>query len=178
MKNRLIRRLVGGAVMMLLAGVFAGCATPKPGTGPIGRYAISVSLDDSLKTASVIVDLVGVNPASLPRWEEYPMGDYWKEGDAMRKDADKYPMNFVSGQSLTNTMPKTDPLWAKWASKGVTHVLVLADLPGANFRPGKQDARRLILPLYQSSWEGKPSTLKVLVQRSGIQPLTPMRPVN
>jgi hypothetical protein len=164
--------------MMLLAGVLAGCHTCTPGTGPIGRYSINVSLDDSLKTASVIVDLVGVNPASLPRWEAYPMGDYWKEGDAMRKDADKYTLNFVSGQSLTNTMPKTDPQWDKWASKGVTHVLVLADLPGAQVsRPGSQDARRLILPLYQCSWEGNPSTLKVLVQRSGMQPLTPMRPV-
>ncbi len=178
MKNQLIRPLIGGGVLVLLAAVVAGCGSCKPGkAGPIGRYSIDVSLDDSLKTASVIVDLVGVNPASMPRWEAYDMGKYWKEGDAMRRDADKVTLNFVSGQSLSNAMAKTDAQWDKWAGKGVTQVLVLADLPGAQVsRPGSQDARRLILPLDQCSWADNTTALKVLVQRSGMVVLTPMRP--
>jgi hypothetical protein len=176
MTNRLIKPLVLGGSMMLLAAFVAGCGSCKPGKpGPMGRYSIDVSLDESLKTSSVIVDLVGANPSSLPRWEAYDMGKYWKEGDPMRRDADKVVLNFVSGQSLTNSLSMTDSQWDKWKATGVTHVVVLADLPGAQVsRPGSQDARRLVLPLDQCSWVGKPKTLKVLVQRSGMQVLTPM----
>jgi hypothetical protein len=159
-----------------LAVSLSGCGSCKPGKpGPIGRYAIEVALDESLKSGSVIVDLVGVNPSTLPRWEAYDMGKYWGEGDPMRRDADKVVLNFVSGQSLTNSMASTDAHWDKWKATGVTHVLVLADLPGAQVsKPGGQDARRLILPLDECSWPAKTKTLKVLVQRSGMVVLTPM----
>src|SRR5437764_7994961 len=130
MKNRVTKPLVALGFVLLLAGLLAGCETCKPGKpGPIGRYNIEVNLDESLKTSSVIVDLVGVNPSTLPRWEAYDMGKYWKEGDAMRRDADKVVLNFISGQALTKTMPGTDPQWDKWKRNGVTHVMVLADLP-------------------------------------------------
>jgi hypothetical protein len=165
-------------MIVVLATVLTGCGTCKPGKpGPIGRYTIEVAEDESLKTASVIVDLVGANLANLPRWEAYDMGKYWKEGDPMRKDADKVVLNFVSGQSLTNSLASSNAQWDKWKATGVTHVLVLADLPGAQAsRTGSQDARRLILPLDQCSWPSGTKTLKVLVQRSGMAVLTPMRP--
>jgi len=158
-------------------GVLAGCETCKPGKpGPIGRYNIEVNLDESLKTSSVIVDLVGVNASSLPRWEAYDMAKYWKEGDAMRRDGDKVVLNFVSGQALTNKLASTDAQWDKWKGKGVTHLMVLADLPGAPAsRPGTQDARRQILALDQCNWPAKTTGLKVLVQRSGMVVLTPTR---
>ena len=179
MKNRVIKLFVAGGFSVLSALVFAGCATCKPGKpGPIGQYAIEVSLDESLKTSAVIVDLVGVNPSTLPRWEAYDMGKYWKEGDALRRDADRVVLNFVSGQALSNTMALNDPRWEKWKGNGVTHVMVLADLPGPQTsRPGNQDARRQILTLDQCNWPNKTSTLKVLVQRSGIVVVTPLRPV-
>jgi len=177
MKNRVIKLFVAGGFIVLSAVLLAGCATCKPGKpGPMGQYAIEVSLDESLKTSSVIVDLVGVNPSSLPRWEAYDMGKYWKEGDAMRRDADKVVLNFVSGQALTKTMASTDPQWEKWKGNGVTHVMVLADLPGAQTsRPGNQDARRQILTLDQCTWPNKTTTLKVMVQRSGMVVVTPAR---
>jgi hypothetical protein len=94
----------------------------------------------------------------------------------MRHDADKVVLNFVSGQALSQSMAATDPRWDKWKSQGVTHVLVLADLPGAQTsRPGSQDARRQVLPLGKCTWPPKTSTLKVQVQRSGIVVLTPVR---
>src|SRR5260221_12332373 len=65
------------------------------------------------------VDLVGVNPANLPRWEAYDMGKYWKDGDAMRRDADKVVLNFVSGQALSKSLPTTDAQWEKWKGQGV-----------------------------------------------------------
>jgi hypothetical protein len=177
MKNRWLKPLTGGALLLLLAGVLSGCGSCKPGKpGPIGRYTIEVALDESLKSSSVIVDLVGANPSDLPRWEAYDMSKYWKEGDPMRRDADKVVMNFVSGQSLTNSLPATDSQWDKWKAKGVTQLLVLADLPGAQAsRPGAQDARRQVLQLDQCTWPSGTKSIKVLVQRSGIIVATPMR---
>jgi hypothetical protein len=173
MKNRVIGSFAACGLIALLS---AGCTTCKPGQpGKPGRYTIEVSLDESLKNSSVIVDLVGVNSSSLPRWEAYDMGKYWKD-DAMRHDADKVVLNFVSGQALSQSMAATDAKWDAWKAQGVTHVLVLADLPGVQTpRPGSQDARRQVLSLGKCSWPPKTSTLKVRVQRSGIVVLTPAR---
>jgi hypothetical protein len=176
MKNRVIQRFLAGAFIALLAALLAGCFC-KPGKpGPVRSYTIEVSLDDSLQKSSVIVELVGASPSSLPRWEAYDMGKYWKEGDPMRRDADKVVLNFVSGQALKQSMALTDPKWATWKSQGVTHVLVLADLPGIHASlPGTRDSRRQILPLDKCSWPNKTSALKVRVQPSGIVVLTPTR---
>jgi len=177
MKNRIIKPLLVGGLCALLGAVFTGCATCKPGKpGPVGRYSIGVRLDESLKTQSVIVDLVGVNPSSLPRLEAYDMGKYWKEGDAVRRDADKTVMNFVSGQELMKALAVNDAQWDRWRAQGVTHVLVLADLPGTHTsKPGNQDARRQLLPLDKCNWPDNTKGLQVLVQRSGIAVLTPVR---
>ena len=177
MKTRFIKSFIAGGFIVWLAAFMTGCETCKPGKpGATGSYTIDVSLDESLKTSSVIVDLVGVNASTLPRYEAYDMGKYWKEGDPMRRDADKVVLNFVSGASLNMNVPVSDAQWAKWKSKGATYVMVLADLPGAQTaRPGNQDARRQILPLDQCNWPDQTGTLKVLVQRSGIVVLTPMR---
>lgn len=176
MKNRLSQIVLPGLAALLVVAL-AGCATCKPGKqGPIGRYSLDVTLDESLKNNSVIVDLVGVNPSNLPRWEGYDMGRYWKEGDPMRNDADKVILNFVSGQALSRNVAVSDAIWDKWKAKGVTHVIVLADLPGVHAsKPGSQDARRQILALDKCNWPDGTTGLKVLVQRSGMLVLTPVR---
>src|SRR5438067_9905766 len=95
--------LAMAAVVLVLA---SGCSTCRPGKpGKPIAYNIEVKLDQSLKGKSVLVDLVGVNPASLPRWEAYSMSSYWKEGDALRRDSapDRISFNFVSGESLSQT---------------------------------------------------------------------------
>jgi hypothetical protein len=123
-----------------------------------------------------LVDLVGVNPSGLQRWEGYDMGKYWREGDQMRHDADKVVLNFVSGQTLTNSLASTNAVWDRWKSQGVTHVLVLADITvRGESRPGNQDARRQILSLGECQWPKKTKVLNVLVQRSGVKVLTPAR---
>ena len=74
------------------------------------------------------------------------------------------------------SVPLADPQWDKWKARGVTHVLVLADLPGAQTgKQGSQDARRQILSICKCSWPDGTKDLKVLVQRSGIVVLTPAR---
>jgi hypothetical protein len=177
MKNRAFRLLFTGLFSVILAGAFTGCESCKPGKpGPIGKYGVDVALDESLKASSVIVDLVGVNGSNLPRWEGYDMSKYWKENDPMRRDADKVVLNFVSGQSLKQSIAITDPKWDQWKAKGVTHVLVLADLPGQQAsKSGNQDARRQILPLDKCNWPSGTKSLSVLVQRSGIVAVTPSR---
>ena len=177
MKNRLVTRLVAGGVLVTLMTVLSGCSSCKPGNpGTIGKYTIDVSLDESLKSSSVLVDLVGVNPSGLQRWEGYDMGKYWREGDPMRHDADKVVLNFVSGQALTNSLSSTNAIWDRWKSQGVTHVLVLADISvRGESRPGNQDARRQILSLGECQWPKKTKVLNVLVQRSGVKVLTPAR---
>jgi hypothetical protein len=177
MKNQLVARMIAVGSLVFLMTVFAGCSSCKPGQpGTIGKYTIEVSLDDSLKSSSVLVDLVGVNPSGLPRWEAYDMGKYWREGDPMRHDADKVVLNFVSGQTLTNSLSVTNAAWDRWKSQGVTHVLVLADINvRGESRPGNQDARRQILSLGECQWPKKTKVLNVLVQRSGIKVLTPVR---
>ena len=172
-----IRRFLLLTAAALLCAFVSGCGSCKPGKpGPIGRYDVVAQLDDSLKQASVLVDLVGVNAANLPRWENYSMKKYWEDNDPMRKDADKKTLNFVSGQSLSQTLEAKDPKWDQWKSKGATHILVLADLPGTHVdKPGSQDARRLVLPLDECHWAKKTSKLSVLVKRSGMDVLTPLR---
>jgi|ERR1051326_1411261 hypothetical protein len=179
MKNRILRQAGIGVLFACLGVAITGCESCKPGRpGPPGKYAIEIKLDDSLKSSSVLVDLVGANGSSLPGWEAYDMGLYWKEGDAKRRDADKKSFNFLSGQTLSQTMDLTDPKWDEWKAKGVTHILVLADLPGPQTsHPGTQDARRQILPLDKCAWPAKTTALNVLVQRSGIVVLTPARSV-
>jgi hypothetical protein len=177
MKNWIPKYILAVGCAFLLVTTLTGCTWCRAGSpGPIGKYGIEVNLDDSLKSSSVIVDVVGVNQSALPRWEAYDMGKYWKEGDPMRKDADKAVLTFVSGQSTNKTLLATDPIWAKWKSQGVSHVLVLADLPGVQTsKPGTQDARRQILSLDKCSWVSGSKQLRVMVQRSGIVVLTPGR---
>src|SRR6266852_2423074 len=99
MKNQVIKQFIAGAAIVLLALVLTGCDSCKPGRpGKPGQYNIEVALDSSLQTSSVIVDLVGINPSDLPRWEAYDMGKYWHDGDPMRQDADKVVLDFVSGK--------------------------------------------------------------------------------
>jgi hypothetical protein len=176
MKNRMQRFFLLFAVAVVAAFV-AGCSSCKPGkTGPPGKYTIEVTLDDSLKQASVPVDVVGVNAASLPRWQSYPMSEYWKPRDSMRTDADKVELNFAAGQALTRSVDIKDPKWEQWKKKGVTHVLILAYLPGAHVdKEGAQDSRRQILPLDVCHWPDGTEKLTVLVKRSGIDPITPPR---
>jgi hypothetical protein len=171
------KHLLVVALAGLLCAFVSGCASCKPGKpGPIGKYDVQVQLDESLKQASVLVDLVGVNAGSLPRWENYSMKKYWEANDPMRKDADMKTLNFVSGQSLSQTLEAKDPKWQQWKAKGVTHLLVLADLPGAHIdKQGNQDARRQILPLDECTWPKGTSKLSILVKRSGMDVLTPPR---
>jgi len=155
-----------------------GCALFKG--DPIGRYDIEVEIEDSLKQGSVLVDLVGVNMASLQRWNAYSMSKYWQDNDPMRKDAalDKVTLSFARGDTTSKMLASTNAIWDNWSAKAVTHVLVLADLPGGHEdKPGTQDDRRQLLPLERVHWIKKTQLLNVLVKRTGIDIITSVRPL-
>ena len=98
-KLLMTRRFALGLTMAAAAALISGCATCKPGSTPkLEYFPITVILDDSLKDSSMQVDLVGVNGASLPRLNGYSMTQYWKDGDATRKDADKVTFSFLDGK--------------------------------------------------------------------------------
>ncbi len=178
-----VSSLAGAIWLAVVAGggalALTGCSSCKPGkAGKPTAYHVTVNLDESLKEGSVLVDLVAANQANLPRWESYSITKYWKERDPMRTDADKVTLSFVSGKSLTNELGRVDAKWNKWLAQGATHLVVLADLPGARQdKPGTQDERRQIIPLDPCHWPKKTTNLIIQVQRSGINVQTPPRPV-
>jgi len=169
-------------LLLALAGTAAfvsGCFTCKPGeAGKPKPYNIEVRLDDALKGKCQTVDIVGVNPAGLARWQDYSMASYWKDGDPLRRDSktERIVFDFGEGKPLTQSLSITNPQWANWRAKGVAHLLILAELPGHHDdKRGDSDDRRLTLPLGQCHWVKGTNTLNVLVQQSGIQVLTPIR---
>jgi hypothetical protein len=173
-----VRSFLWSACVAVLAGFLSGCSSCKPGKpGKPIAYHVTVNLDQSLQQGSVVVDLIAVTPAGLPRWEAYSLNKYWKEGDPLRADADKVTFSFVSGQTLTNSLGRLDARWNKWLAQGATHLVVLADLPGGRVdKPGTQDERRQIVTLDPCHWPKNSTNLLVQVQRSGINVLTPPRP--
>lgn len=167
-------------VLACLVLALPGCATGPRGP-ETAKYDIEVSLDPALERSSVLVDLVGINAASLPRWESYSMSEYWKRDDPnnMRRDAERKTLDFAAGNPTTQTLKMSDPQWNQWiASNGVTHVAVLALLPGIDAdKPGNADPRRQVVPLDRSCWPKKTQKLVVLVKQSGVVIQTPPRPV-
>lgn len=164
------RNWLAVAPALLLA---TGCATKGP--GPVTPMAVQIELDPALKDKSVLVDVVGVNPANEERWKSYSMSKYWRDGDPMRAGAAKWTCNFISEPTLVKTLKLGDPIWKQWP--GATSIFILADLPGAHTdMPGTQDARRQVLPLFQSAWEKGTKELKVKIKESGIEVVTPPRP--
>ena len=169
---------------VLLAGVLAlglgGCKSAPA----MGRYNVEVSMDPELTnrtggTPQVLVDLVGVNDMDYPRWSSESMSKYWDTGSDSRGETAgvRHSMAFGQGNSGTKVLSKTDKIWDTWKERKVMHLLVLADVPGAQAdRPGSEDGRRLVLPLDRSRWKGR-DTIKVVVQRSRVTTTTPPDPV-
>jgi len=159
--------------------VGSGCESCKPGKpGKPTRYNVQVNLDPALKDSSMEIHLVGISPGNLQTYMNYSMTDYWKKNkDPLREGADKRVMSFLDGTTLSQTLTNADPIWTSWLKKGVTHVMVFSNLPGAPAdKPGAQDPRRQVLNLSPCKWVKKTKTLTVEVKRSGIEVRTSVRP--
>lgn len=166
-----LRSILGFALLFL---VFAGCASvPTP-----RAYGVKVTLDSTLVGSSVQIDLVGVNEvADLPKWQSYSVTEYWQPNNSFRRDARKYTMQFGRDTPTSQTLIATDPRWSEWLRTGALHLVIVADLPGAQTdQVGNADPRRLILPLDKAAWGGNTENLEVLVQESGLRLMTPRKP--
>lgn len=179
MKKSPLGFCIGAA--LLAAGLLfanAGCASaPKARS-----YSIKITVDPEDKRvagSSFQVDLIGANAVSdLPRLRTYSVTDYWKPGDAMRKNADKVVLEFGQGKSHVQILDGTNPAWARWLRAGALQLVVLVDLPlVVEPKPGNEDPRRLILDLDVKRWPRNVETIDLLVQSSGIRLLTPMKPL-
>ncbi|MBT3376052.1 MAG: hypothetical protein HN742_21750 [Lentisphaerae bacterium] len=156
------------ALALLVAIVGSGCAK-------MGRFDVTVSVDEQLRNGSVQVDLVGVNEPGIESWRTHSMNEYWGLSSNMRNSADKVEMKFSPKTEAEQTITRKGAMWDRWSSTGAMHLLILGDLPGvAGDKPGNADPRRLILPLAKKRWRGK--SIEVQVERGGIRCLTPMKP--
>jgi hypothetical protein len=173
MNNKIIQKIAKLAFCATLGGLVLTTTSCRPKPPVPTRYKVEVLLDASLERASVLVDLVGVSGSDQQVWQNYSMTKYWKEGDPMRRDAKKVVADF-SGQILTFTLAKNDPIWDKWLDAGATHLAVLAYLPGRfEDLPGNADQRRRLVSLFPNVWkEGESAVLKFEIKRSGINVLT------
>lgn len=152
-----------GLLAVVLAGVLltgCGSAQPRP-------WNVSITKTTS---ASIQVDLIGVNAAEEPIWQGYNIDKYWSEGDLRRKDAQ--PMTQVLKKGQPWVISLKDAKWQAWLNRGATELLVIANLPG-HFEPGSGDPRRLFLPLNKGAWNAKNDTLEIEVQDTMILVLTP-----
>lgn len=178
MKTQLISQPLFLALLVLAAAALAGCGSCKPG-GPPGdplAYNLTVAAGESLKGSSVIVDVVGVNPSELPRWQTKSLKDYFGKDDPLRADALKATHTFLPGQQAPFVLAKTNAIWKKWLGPGagVQDLIIIADLPGVypEGKVGNQDPRRQRIPLCKCYWPSGTKDLKVEVQAGGVKIVT------
>jgi hypothetical protein len=169
-------RILGLALLLAAAGGVAGCSSCKPGksNGAAQSYNLKITPGESLKDSSVVVDVVGINPSELQKWQSYSLKKYLKPGDALRQDAAKTTANFLPGQQTPFVIKKTDPIWDQWLKSGAQYLVVIADLPGV-FEEGKagtQDPRRHLIPLCKCYWPGGVKELEAKVQAGGVSLVT------
>jgi hypothetical protein len=153
------------ALLVALALVAVGCGTSKP--KPVA-WQISIT---KRTAASIRVDLVGVKPGDEKRYYEgLTKAQYWgtdgQETQA-RKDTDKISHDLEKDQPWI--VNRDDSQWTKWINRGVTELLVMADLPG------NSGLWRVALPLDKKVWDAKDKTLEIEVQDTRVSVLTPQK---
>jgi hypothetical protein len=113
----------------------SGCGTPRP-------RAASITILPKT-TSSVPVDLVGVTDENLENFMGYDVDNYWRPHDPVRFAAEKFEVQISGGRATPSELLATAPIWAKWIGSGVTHLVIVADLRGDDFKGlGRLDPRR------------------------------------
>ena len=157
---------ISGLAMLFL---FSGCRH-------YGPYDVEMKVGADMTGRSVQVDVVGINEADYDVWYAYSLSEYWKPGNSLRRDAERYKETFRFGISKSSVQELSirNELWDRWEERGCRYLFVLADL-GRNLQdlPGSADPRRLILPLNSKHWDGR--QLSIVVEPSSIRLLTPMK---
>jgi len=156
-------RLRLGVLVLAICGsvLLCGCQS---------GFQVPVTLADNLRNASVQVQIIGIDDLAVPKWSSINMTDYWAPGSPMMPDRQKIKiLDFDPGKVQTLTLSKNDPVWRTWSDREITHLVVLANIPGAfPSREGNADARRLIIDLRHAWYESGPSSYAFTVSAQGI----------
>ena len=115
-------------------------------------FTLVIECDDAISKRSVEVDLIGVNPSNKDQVLSYPVTAYWDPNDKQRaSQSDRVIKNFGPGLPRRYVMNLKDPevkkIWAKWISRGVTDVIIIANLKTViTDVAGIADPRRKLIP--------------------------------
>ncbi len=135
--NILFRSLILAA---LGAGLASGCGTVKP-----RAYGLHI---EPATSSSVAVDIVAVSDDKYNDIMAYDVNNYWRPNDGFRATADKIPVQISGHRATPQDLSLTDSHWAEWFGSGVTHLVVIADIPGEGFEGlGRLDPRRASIDL-------------------------------
>lgn len=151
-------------IMVLLMGIalLPACNTT------ILQPQVDAAIAPAYQGASIQVDLVGVNNSELAAWNAKPVDDYFTPGDIFRGAAAKRTLDFADGKEGGKSLAANDPIWQTWKAKGVSNIVVMADLPGYTIPMGGVDLRRQIIPLSSDSWDKSPPVITIQVGPTGI----------
>jgi len=157
--------LIGLPVLLAAVSLVAvGCgSTPKP--KPVYGWDISIT---KKTPASIEVDIVGITSTEKAFCESLTADQYWKPGSRIRTDL--HPLSQTLQLNQPWEITRGDPKWLEWKGRGVTEVLVLANLPGTGGR------WKEYLPLDKKAWDPKKKyALEVEILETRIQVLTPRK---
>jgi len=172
----MIKRAGGFLALLSIAMLLMG-ASCSPKSARPSKFDLRFSVDAVLSGASIQVDVMGANTITdLPRLESYSVSEYWKPGNALRRDSAKAVLKFGPGLEAVQTLSSADPMWNTWLRTGAGVLVIFVDLPGTQSdRPGLADPRRLIVSIDQNEW-GRVRTLEFVIQESGVRLIT-ARPI-
>ncbi|MFC1782188.1 hypothetical protein ACFL02_01215 [Planctomycetota bacterium] len=159
---------IGGLVLALfLLAVLSGC------TSKMKKFNVVVTADQSISDKTVEIDLVGVNLGDVPMWNSIKMSEYWTQNNTYRENALKYDMKFVASGPSQQTLKKNDNIWKLWSSNRVTHLFIMAHLPGVHDdRVGIADDRRTVVRLEKVCWGMFAGKIEIKVNSANVTCIT------
>ena len=168
---RILRHNLGGLAVILT------CLTVAGGCSGMRKFDVIVDAQ-ALSNQTVEIDLVGVNGYELERWNTINMSEYWMRGNIEREGALKHVIKFGIAEDGSMLPPeqvlsRKDDIWNQWRRRNVTHLFVMAHLPGLHEdRPGNADSRRVSIPLSSECWGWSDTKLNIIVNASNVTCIT------
>jgi hypothetical protein len=172
----MLKQALAILAVFLIPLATVGCCDKKP-----VKYNVTVSLDEEMRTSlsdrKIEVHLVGISEKQHERWQSYSMTKYWQPGDTLPNSLPTFKMMFDPANSTPQTLSIKDKMWDTWLNNGANRLYVLALLPGMIAdAEGDKDPRRQILPLACYRWIKRDRKIHVLIQRSGLNTISQLRP--